>query len=295
MSKVGIIGLGDMGLGMARNLLRCGHQVVGFDLREPPLRVLEAAGGQGAASLAAVADGADAVFVMVVTGAQVYEVVCGANGVAKTMRPGSTVIVTSTVRDVDVQAIERPLSDRGIHLIDCPVSGGQFGADAGTLAMMPSCPTGVLEANRTLLEALSASITHVGETIGLGQATKASLQALIGSTFASLCEAMELGVKAGIRGSVLAEVFSASIVGSPLLHNTMKLILERRFSDSGAHIGTVYKDLGITMELARRNGVAMFTTSAAYEVMQATFATEPDGDVWAAARLLEKIAGIEIK
>ncbi|QHE93087.1 NAD-binding protein [Pandoraea fibrosis] len=293
MSRVGFVGLGDMGLAMARNLIGQGHEVIGFDVREAPGKLLVEAGGRFALSLADVGKVADAVFVMVMNEEQMRAVVHGEGGLITVMRPGSTVIVTSTVSDTAVQELQARLSSAGIHLLDAPVSGGQFGAEAGTLALMVAGQAAVLEENRPLLAAVGRTITHVGEEIGLGQATKAALQALIGATFAALCEAMVLGRKAGIPGDKLAEVFSESVVGSPLVRNTTNMILARRFSASGAHVGTIYKDLGISMGLARRHGVAMFTTSAAYEVMQATISMYPEGDIWAATQLLEKMAGLE--
>ena len=104
-----------------------------------------------------------------------------------------------------------------------------------------------------------------------------------------------LGVKAGVKAETLYEVFGSSGVSSPLFKNCAKLIMEREFKDTGSHIGTMYKDLGISMNMAKENGVAMFTASAAYELFRSGMSLFPDEDNWAIVKLLEQIAGTEVK
>ena len=103
-----------------------------------------------------------------------------------------------------------------------------------------------------------------------------------------------LGSKAGVEGKVLYEVFTSSGVGSPLLENCARLIMDRSFKDTGSHIGTMYKDLGISMNLARKSGVSMFTTAAANELFQSGISLFPDEDNWSIVKLLEQIAGTEV-
>ena len=105
--------------------------------------------------------------------------------------------------------------------------------------MMAAGPRSVWEANLPRMQAVGGNIFHVGEKVGMGQTVKASLQALIGSTFAAIFESLVLGAKAGIEGKVLYEVFSASGVSSPLFKNCAKLIMERQFKDTGSQIGTM--------------------------------------------------------
>ncbi len=128
----------------------------------------------------------------------------------------------------------------------------------------------------------------------MGQTVKASLQALIGATFAGIFEALVLGAKAGVKGAVMYDVFTASGVRSPLLESCAKLIMDRAFKDTGSQITTMYKDLGITMDMARDCGVAMFTTGAAYELFQSGVSLFPDEDNWSVVKLLEQIAGTEV-
>ena len=292
---IGIIGLGDMGFSMAQNILKAGYQLTGFDLREERLEMLEALGGKRASSPAEVGEVADAVFIMVMTGKQAESIVSGEDGLLTTMNPGKTILLTATIEPHEARSIGKTVAEKGVHLIDAPVSGGQNGAESGTLALMAAADKKVWDENLDLMKAVGENIFHVGEEIGIGQTVKASLQALIGCTFTAIFESLVLGSKAGVSGKVLYEVFSASGVSSPLFKNCAKLIMDRKFKDTGNQIGTMYKDLGITMDLARQNGVPMFTTAAAQQLFQSGISKFPEEDNWTITKVLEEIAGTEVK
>jgi putative dehydrogenase len=294
MKKIGLIGLGDMGIGMAKNLVASGFELHGYDLREERLQALKALGGVPASSIEQVASGADAVFVMVLNGGQVQSIVLNEGGLLESMTPGSTIIVSATIKPSEVEVIVAPCADKGVHIIDTPVSGGKAGADGGTLTMMAATNRAVFDKNLQVLQAVGQNIFHVGEEVGQGQKIKAVLQAIIGASFAVYFEALVLGSKAGIKGETMFDVISSSGVGSPLFKNCAKLIMERKFKDTGSHIGTMYKDLGITMDFAKEQGAAMFTTSAAHELFQSGISMFPEEDNWAIVKLLEQIAGTEV-
>lgn len=295
MKRIGIIGLGDMGIGMARNIIKAGFELTGYDLRKERVDMLEKAGGNRAGSPSEVGANADTVFIMVMTGKQVADVVTGKNGLLETMKPGSTIIVSATIQPSEAREVSKAIFQAGLNMIDSPVSGGKGGAEAGTLAMMASGEREVWEEEQDVMRAVGENVFHVGDEIGIGQTVKASLQALIGSTFAAIFESLVLGSKAGVKGDVLYEVFSASGVSSPILEDCAKLIMDRKFKGTGSQIATMYKDLGITMNMARENGVSMFTTSSAHELFQAGISMFPDEDNWSVVKLLEQIAGTEVK
>ena len=294
MQNIGFIGLGNMGISMAANLIENGFTVTGFDLGQDRLDLLRELGGTPAGSCREVGRNADAVFLMVLNGDQVKQALFGEDGVLAGLESGGTVIVTATIHPFEIREIEQPLLDAGIRLVDSPVSGGKPGAEAGTLTLMAAARSDVLDDVRPALEAVGKNIFHVGEEAGLGQTVKAALQALIGSSFTAIFESLVLGVKSGASAEVLFEVFRASSVGSPLFENAARFIMERNFKDTGSHIGTMYKDLGITMAMAKENGVSMFTTSAAYELFQAGISLFPDEDNWSIVKLLEQIAGTTV-
>ncbi len=294
MRSVGIVGLGDMGMGMARNIIKGGFPLTGFDLRETRLKELESIGGTAAASCREVGESSNAVFVMVLNGNQVKEVIFGDDGLVKGLKAGSTIIVAATIHPSEVRELVEPLAEVGIHLIDTPVSGGKSGAEDGALTLMAAAKPEVLEENREVLDSISKVVFHVGQEIGQGQTVKAALQALIGTTFAAIFESLVLGAAAGVKGETLYEVFASSGVSSPLFKGCAKLIMDRKFKDTGSQIATMYKDLGITMNMAKENGAAMFATAAAYELFRSGISLFPDEDNWSIVKLLEQIAGTEV-
>jgi len=290
-----MIGLGNMGIAMAKNIIENGFGLIGYDLRDERLEALKALGGKAASSPREVGQQADAVFVMVLNGEQVYKVVTAEDGLLQSMKAGSTIIVSATIEPREVREVARAVFAEGVNLIDTPVSGGKAGAEAGTLTMMAAAQKEVFAANQDVLRAVGEKIFHVGEEVGMGQTVKAALQAFIGASFAAIFESLVLGAKAGVKGETLFEIFSASGVGSPLFRNCAQLIMDRQFKNTGSHIGTMYKDLGISMAMAKENGVAMFTTSAAYELFQSGISLFPDQDNWSIVKLLEQIADTEVK
>lgn len=295
MKRIGFVGLGDMGIGLTSNLLKNKFEVTGFDVRDERVKELVELGGRPAANCREVAENSDVVFVMVLNGLQVKEVILGKNGLLEGLKPGATIIVTATINPSEVKELVEPLSEKKINLIDSPVSGGKSGADNGTLTMMTAAKKEVFDDCKPILDAVGQNIFHVGEEIGLGQTVKASLQALIGASFTAIFESLVLGVKSGVKAETLYDVFGSSGVSSPLFKNCAKLIMERKFKGTGSHIGTMYKDLGISMNMAKENGVAMFTASAAYELFRSGMSLFPEDDNWAIVKLLEQIAGAEVK
>ena len=293
MKRTGVIGLGDMGLGMARNLVAADFDAYGYDLREERRRMFAESGGTAVGSVAELGRSVDIVFLMVLNGIQVFDILNGPDGLLGTMEPGSTVVVSATIKPREVEEAAALCADAGLRLLDSPVSGGQSGAAAGTLSMMVAGPPGLLEEHRDVFAAVGGNVMKVGDRAGQGQTVKAVLQAVIGATFAGIFEALVLGERAGVDGRVVREVLEASHVGSPLLSNTVELVQDRRFVGTGSNAATMHKDLTITMDLALQSGVTMFATGAAMQLMQATLHSFPGEDNWAAVKVLERLAGVE--
>ena len=291
MKKVGVIGLGNMGMGMAKNLIKSGFSVIGFDLDDKRLRKLKENGGSTATSTVQVGEETDAVFVMVMNGEQVKAVVAD---LATGLKDRGTIILTATITPEEAREAYSIADLEGVAMLDSPVSGGMDGAHNGTLTLMTAGKKSVFNDCIKILEAVSSNIFHVGEEIGEGQTVKASLQAFIGASFTAIFESLVLGSKAGIKGQTLYDVFSASGVGSPLFKNCASLIMDRKFKNTGSHISTMYKDLGISLDMAKKNGVPLFTAGAAYELFQAGISMFPDEDNWSIVKLLEQISGTEV-
>ncbi|MYA89981.1 MAG: NAD(P)-dependent oxidoreductase [Boseongicola sp. SB0662_bin_57] len=291
--NAGVIGLGDMGSGIARNLIKNGFEVTGLDLSVERVTAFAEMGGKPAASAAEVGANADAVFVMVMNGDQAKSVILG-DGLASSMATGGAVILSATVKPREAREIGEALAETGLHMIDTPVSGGFPGAQGGTLTMMAAAPDEVLDRFAPVMEAVSANIHRVGSKPGDGQTVKACLQSLIGAQFSATFEAAALAAKAGIPGQVILDVFSTSSAGCGIVNNALEKIIDRQFEGTGSHINTMHKDLTISMGLGEDLGVPLHTAAAAMQIFHAGRTRYPDGDNWVCTRVMEDIVGAEL-
>lgn len=298
MKTAGVVGLGDMGSGLAKNLIAAGFETSGFDLSEKRMQAFEALGGRPASSVADVGAHAEIVFVMVMNGAQAHQVIIGdenSPGLVSTMTPGGVVMLTATIKAHEARDIAEAIKDTGIHLVDSPVSGGFPGAQGGTLTLMAAGTDAAFDKARPAMEAVGKTIHRAGDEVGMGQTVKACLQSLIGGVFAATFEAAALAAKAGVSGQVLHDVCTTSSAGSTVVKTALENIIDRKFEGTGSHINTMYKDLTIAMDLARDLGVPLFTASTAMQLFQAGKTKHPDGDNWVVTRISEDIVGAELK
>ena len=212
--RVGIIGLGAMGLPMAANIVKAGHSVRGFDLQAQALANLAAAGGEVAESLADVARDADILWLMVVNGDQAERVLFGdadGNGGAEQALPrGALVVAACTQPPAQAARLAARLADCGLAMLDAPVSGGVVGARDGALTIMCSGPNAELERALPVLQATAKRIFHVGPTAGLGSTAKMINQLLCGVHIAAAAEAMNVAETAGLSLQTMHEIISVS-------------------------------------------------------------------------------------
>lgn len=292
--RTGVVGLGDMGSGLAKNLLANGFEVAGFDLIKDRLDAFGTVGGNMASGAAEVGANADAVFVMVMNGDEAKDVILGENGLVSHMAKGGAVILSATIKPFEAREIGAAMTGTGLHLIDTPVSGGFPGAQSGTLTMMAAAPNAVLDQFAPVLEAVSANIHRVGTKPGEGQTVKACLQSLIGAQFSATFEAAALAAKAGVPGQVILDVFSTSSAGCGIVNNALEKIIDRQFEGTGSHINTMHKDLTISMGLGEELGVPLHTAAAAMQIFHAGKTKYPQGDNWVCTRVIEEIIGAEL-
>lgn len=294
MFRTGVVGLGNMGSGIARNLLKNGFRTTVFDLDQQKINTLAEIGCKSAKNVSAVGENSEAVFVMVMNGSQAESVIFGSDGLVATMPPGGVIILTATIEPAEAKAIGEKLANTQVDLIDSPVSGGFPGAQGGTLTLMASGKDTVLDKYQPVMDAVSKVIHRVGNNPGDGQSVKACLQALIGPVFTATFEAAALAAKAGIKGEILYNVLSSSPVGCPIVNNSLENIIDRKFEGTGSHIDTMNKDLSISMNLAEELGVPMHSAATAYQLFKAGKAKFPNGDNWIITRLIEEIIGSEL-
>ena len=294
MHRAGVIGLGDMGSGLAKNLIKNGFKTTGLDLSEKRMADFTTMGGKPAASVAEVGRNADAVFVMVMNGAQAKSVILGPDGLVSQMPKGGAVILTATIKPTEAREIAAAMAGSGVHLIDSPVSGGFPGAQGGTLTMMAAGESAVLDEYQPVMEAVSATIHRVGALGGDGQTVKSCLQTLIGSIFSATFEAAALAAKAGVKGQVIYDVFSTSGAGCGVTKTALENIIDRRFEGTGSGIGTMHKDLTISLNFAEELGVPMHTAASAMQIFHAGKTKYPSGDNWVCTKIIEDIVGAEL-
>jgi 3-hydroxyisobutyrate dehydrogenase len=209
MARIGFIGLGNMGLPMAANLVKAGHQVAGFDVVAPLRDKLAAAGGTAAESVAAACSGAEAVITMLPAGAHVREVYAAPGGVFEAAAPGALLIDSSTIDVATAREVAARAAEKGLALVDAPVSGGVGGAQTGTLTFMVGGTDEAFARARPILENMGRTIVHAGGS-GNGQAAKICNNMILGVSMIAVSEAFLLADKLGLEAQRLFDIASKS-------------------------------------------------------------------------------------
>jgi 3-hydroxyisobutyrate dehydrogenase-like beta-hydroxyacid dehydrogenase len=260
---VGFVGLGQMGFGMAENLLKAGHDVLAYDVAAEPLARFAARGGRAARHPAEIGSSCRSVMVMVVSGAQVDAVMSGRDGLLDTMA-GGTVMVCSTVALSELMPIAERARARGVTVIDCPVSGGVTGAAAGTLTMLCGGDGDAIEAQRPLLDAVSANVFHLGP-LGAGLVGKLANNLIIGVGRLAIGEAFAMAKKAGVPLDRLYHTLRTCTADSSMLRSLEGAILRGEYAHA-TFLGL--KDLNAAVESGHSVHQAMPVTSLARELNQ---------------------------
>lgn len=217
MARIGFIGLGNMGGPMARNLVRAGHAVQGFDLNEEAMNFAAQAGVKAAGSLKAAAGAVDVVFTMLPVGANVREVMLH-DGVLAAAAPGTVIVDSSTIDVATAQEVHQAAAEAGFEALDAPVSGGTAGADAGTLTFMCGGSKATFDRVAPVIKAMGANIVHCGGP-GMGQVTKICNNMIAGVTILAVSEALTMGERLGVDRQTLYDVISTSTGRSYILNN----------------------------------------------------------------------------
>ena len=209
MAKIGFIGLGNMGLPMAQNLIKAGHAVTGFDVSEYSAERLAAGGGARAASAADACKEAEIVITMLPAGEQVRDVYLGDGGVLAAVPAGALLIDSSTIDVETAREVARAAEGRGLAMVDAPVSGGVTGAQSASLTFMVGGPDAAFERARPVLEAMGKTIVHAGGA-GNGQAAKICNNMILGVSMIVVSEAFLLAEKLGLDAQKLFDISSKS-------------------------------------------------------------------------------------
>ena len=269
--KVGVIGLGSMGMGAALNLLKSQHQVTGCELREAARAELTAAGGSAVASAAELPADLEALVVFVVNAAQAEDVLFGPAGCASRLPGGTVVLLCTTVAPEAARQLDQKITAAGWLMLDAPVSGGAGGARAGTMTVMASGPEAAFARAQPVLDAIGDKIWRLGDTAGIGSTVKMVNQLLAGVHIATAAEALALGIRAGADPRTLYEVICSSAGNSWMWQNRVPHILAGDDTPSSA-VNIFVKDLGIVLDQARGLTFPLPMASAAHQLFLAAAA-----------------------
>jgi putative dehydrogenase len=292
--SVGVIGLGSMGLGVARTLVKKGFQVHAHDVRPQVVKAFEKEGGIAAANPGEVGANASVLIILVVNADQTDEVLFGRNGAAPRMARGSVVIASATVAPAYAEELGQRLAQHGIYLIDAPVSGGAARAATGQLSIMASGNKVAFRNARQALDAIAAKVYRLGEYPGMGSKVKMINQLLAGVHIAAACEAMALGIRAGVDPNVLYEVISNSAGSSWMFQNRVPHILAGDYTPLSA-VNIFVKDLGIVLDSAKKLTFPLPITATAHQMyLMAGAAGHGTEDDSAVVKVFQTLSGIPL-
>jgi L-threonate 2-dehydrogenase len=292
--KVGVIGLGTMGMGAARNLVAKGHRVTGCDVRESARAELAAAGGATVATPAELPPDTEVVIVLVVSAAQEEDVLFGSHGCVPRLPRGAVVMCSSTVAPNFARTMQERLAAAGLLMLDAPVSGGRVGAEGGTMTVMGSGAPAAFARAQPVLDAIAGKVFRLGDEAGIGSTVKMVNQLLAGVHIAAAAEALALGIRAGADPRTLYDVITVSAGNSWMWQNRVPHILDA--DDQPQSSANIFvKDLGIVLDQARALTFPLPLAACAHQQFLATAAAGFGGkDDSSVIRVFEALTGIEL-
>lgn len=294
LKQVAVVGLGSMGMGMARSLLRHGHSVTGCDVNPAAVQALTADGGIGVGTPALAAENADIAIVVVVNAEQTETVLFGADGAVAAMKPGSIIISSATMSPREATKFGARAKEHGVLYLDAPISGGSVKAGTGKLTVMASGSSEAFAAAKPALDAMAETVYTLGDDIGVGSSFKIVNQLLAGVHIAVACEAITFAKSLGLDISRVFDVITKSAGNSWMFENRIPHVLSGDYSPHSA-VSIFTKDLGIISAIGREQKFPLPIASAALQLFMMTEAAgmgrDDDSSV---ARFLAQITGLNL-
>jgi len=292
--KVGVIGLGTMGMGAALNLHRKGHAVTGCEIRETSRAEFAAAGAAAVASPAELPPDLDAVVVFVINAAQTEDALFGPSGCLNHLAKGAVILCCATIAPEAARALGARIEAAGYLMLDSPVSGGKVGAHAGTMTVMASGSEAAFAKAAPVLEAVSTKVWRLGDAPGVGSTVKMVNQLLAGVHIATAAEALALGIRAGADPKTLYDVICESAGGSWMWQNRVPHILAGDDTPLSA-VNIFVKDLGIVLDQARALTFPLPLAATAHQLFLAAAAHgEGAKDDAFVIRVWQTLTGIDL-
>lgn len=263
--KVGLVGLGAMGQGVAKNLLKAGFILYGCDVRRECLEEFASIGGIACDNPSKLGMECDVIITLVVNARQTEAVLFGPDGAATAMRRGSAVIASATIPPAAAYSLGKRLEEQGIWMLDAPVTGGTAGAASGTLTLLTSGPRSAYEVCDEILEAISSKVYRFGEEYGLGSKVKLINQLLVGVHLATAAEAVAFCLREGVDPHMLYDVITHSAGNSWAFTDRVPHILAGEYMP-GTALDIFVKDLGLVLDAARDSCFPLPLASTAYQL-----------------------------
>jgi 2-hydroxy-3-oxopropionate reductase len=264
--KLGMIGLGKMGLPLSRQLMADGHTVCGYDIDPERMRLLEEAGGSTAGSAREVAEQSDITFSILLKPEHIEENTIGPNGIVQAGKDGLIHVEMSTVYPSWQKDLADKLATSGITMLDAPVSGSHNRVDTRTISIMVGGDAAAFERLRPILEPLAVDVTHTGPS-GTGATMKVVTNLFVNSNTALLAEMVLVGERAGLSHEIMRKCLHKSSVQGLMLDFMGERLFERDFAPRGA-VEIFVKDMGVAIDLAKECGVDLQVVPAARKMFQ---------------------------
>ncbi|MCH9671762.1 MAG: NAD(P)-dependent oxidoreductase [Gammaproteobacteria bacterium] len=293
-SQVGFIGLGSMGLGMSANLAKAGFSVQGYDIDANKCAAFAQRGGQLASTPAAAAADVEVLMVCVFSAKEALPLLAAHSGVLDALPAGATIVMHTTMSPSESAALARGVEANGFYYLEAPVTGGQSGADNGTLTAIVSGTDNALSTARPALDAMCARVYHVGQRVGAAGTVKMVNQLLVGVHVAAAAEAMALAVRAGADPHATYEVIRNGGGNSNAFTNRVPRMLAGE-PEAARTVDIFLKDLGIVQDAARELRMPLPLSASAYQLFLAAAALGANKDAEpSVAALFETLADIDI-
>ena len=292
--KIGFIGLGIMGSPMAKNLLKAGHEIVVFDIMKDNVADLVASGAKSAVSSKAVAEECKMIITMLPNSPHVKTVVCGKDGVLEGATEGTILVDMSSIAPLASQEIARLCVEKGVKMLDAPVSGGEPKAIDGTLSIMVGGDKEVFSEVYDILMIMGGSAVYCGD-LGAGNTTKLANQVIVALNIAAVAEAFTLSTKAGVDPKLVFDAIKGGLAGSTVMNAKAPMIMDGNF-EPGFKIDLHIKDLNNALDTGHGVGSPLPLTSMVMEMMQ-TLRADGFGqnDHSAIAKYYEKVSGTKVR
>ena len=264
--KLGMIGLGKMGLALSKEFLDEGHEMLGYDIDESRIQMLEDMGGKRATSAKEIAEQCDITFSILLKEAHIEENTFGANGIVAAGKKGLIHVEMSTMKPAFQVDMGKRLAAEGIDMLDAPISGSHPRVASRQISMMVGGKKEAFDRVYQISDQITSSVVHMGEN-GKGATMKVVTNLFVNSCTALICEMLLTGQRAGLSDDAMMECLRASTVSGTMLENVAPRMLSRDWDPRGA-VEIFVKDMGLAIDLAKENGVELVVVPAARKMFQ---------------------------